>query len=118
LRDEDLSIGRGLMENILQEIIQSEEEALRLENEARQEALNIVAEARKKAESIIEDAFSQGEEISKAILDEAKADALKERSKSLEARKEADEIFRLKSREKLDKAVDFIFGKVVNKSWQ
>lgn len=118
MRDEDLSIGRELMGNILQEIIQSEEEALRIENEARQEALNIVSEARKKAESVIEEAFGQGEEITKAIFDEARAAALNERKKSLDARKEADELFRQRSREKLDKAVDFIFGKVVNSSWQ
>lgn len=106
------------MENILQEIIQSEQEALRIENEARQEALIIVSEARKNAESIIENAFVQGEEITKAILGEAKKEALDERKQGMEARKEADEKFRQKSREKLDKAVDYILGKVVNKSWQ
>lgn len=106
------------MENILQDIIQSEEEALRIENEAKQEALNIVSDARKKAEGIIEEAFTQGEEITKVILDEAKADAINERRQSVSAQQEIDEQIRIKSREKLEKAVDFIVGKVVNKSWQ
>jgi hypothetical protein len=34
------------------------------------------------------------------------------------ARKEADDRIRMKSREKLEKAIGFIFGKVVNKPWQ
>lgn len=106
------------MENILQEIIQSEEEALGIENEARQEALIIVSEARKNAESIIENAFVQGEEIAKAILDEAKAEALKEREQSMSVQKESEDMIKLKSREKLEKAIEYIFGKVVNKSWQ
>ncbi len=106
------------MENILQEIIQSEEEALRIENEAKQKALLIVSEARKNAESIIESAFAQGEEITEAILEEAKTEALNEREQGMGARKEADDRIRMKSREKLEKAVGFIFGKVVNKPWQ
>lgn len=107
-----------LMENILQDIIQSEEEALKIENEAQQEALNIVSEARKKAEGILEGAFTQGEEIAKDLLNEAKTEAFDERKQSMDVQKEADERIRIKSREKLEKAVDFIVGKVVNKSWQ
>ncbi|HHY65033.1 MAG TPA: hypothetical protein GX501_08305 [Clostridiaceae bacterium] len=106
------------MVNILQDIIQSEEEALRIENEARQQALAIVAKARKKAETIIEEAFSQGEEITKAILDEAKAEALRERENNISVQKEASERIRMESGMKLEEAVRFIMGKVVDKSWQ
>lgn len=106
------------MENILQDIIQSEEEALRIENEAKQEALIIVSDARKKSEGIIEGAFTQGEEIEKDILNNAKDEAIAERKQSMGVQQEADERIRIKSREKLEKAIDFIVGKVVNKSWQ
>lgn len=106
------------MENILQDIIQSEEEALRIENEAKQEALIIVSDAKKKAEGIIESAFTQGEEIEKDLLDEAKDEAFAERKQSIGVQQEAGEQIRTKSREKLGKAIDFIVGKVVNKSWQ
>lgn len=106
------------MENILQDIIQSEEEALRIENEAKQEALIIVSDARKKAEAIIEGAFTQGEEIEKDLLNNAKDEAIAERKQSMGAWQEADERIRIKSSEKLEKAIDFIVGKVVNKSWQ
>lgn len=106
------------MENILQDIIQSEEEALRIENEAKQEALIIVSDAKKKAEGIIEGAFTQGEEIEKDLLDDAKDEAFTERKQSKGVQQEVGEQIRTKSREKLGKAVDFIVGKVVNKSWQ
>jgi len=106
------------MANILQDIIQSEEEALRIENEARQEALVIVSEARKKADSVIEEALSQGEEITKAILEEAKAEALREQEQNINAQRESGEKLRMRSKEKLEEAVGFILGKVVNKSWQ
>jgi len=106
------------MENILQDIIQSEEEALRIENEAKSEALAIVSDAKKKAEQIIESAFTRGEEIEKELMETAKAEALNERKQSMNAQQEAEEQIRIKSREKLGKAVDFIVGKVVSKSWQ
>jgi len=106
------------MENVLQDIIQSEEEALRIENEAKLEALAIVSDAKKKAEQILENAFIQGEEIEKDLMESAKAEALKERKQSMNAQQEIEEQIRIKSREKLSKAVDFIVGKVVSKSWQ
>ncbi len=107
-----------LMDNILQDIISSEQEALKIENEAKQEALNIVSEAKKKAEVIIEEAFSQGEEIAQDLLKVAKTEAFDERRQSMGVQQEADERIKAKSREKLEMAVDFIVGKVVNKSWQ
>lgn len=106
------------MENILQDIIQSEEEALRIENEAKLEALAIISDAKKKAEQIIESAFTQGEEIGKDLLKKAEDEALDERKQRMSTQQGAEQQIRIESREKLGKAVDFIVGKVVNKSWQ
>ena len=52
------------MEKILQGIIQSEEEALGLENEAKQQASVIITEAEKKAAEILEKSVQEGETLS------------------------------------------------------
>lgn len=106
------------MENILQDIIQCEEEAARLESEAKQEALEILTKARKSAEEIIEKSLVDGEAMVEDILQKARSEANDVRKQHQEINLEADEKFRLKSREKLDTAAEFIAGRVVNKSWQ
>lgn len=103
------------MENILQDIIRSEEEALRLEEEARQKSLEMLTEARKKAEEILEKSLIEGEAMVDELLQKARTEALDDH-KLKDA--EQDEEALKKSRAKLEAAVDYIVGRVVNKSWQ
>jgi vacuolar-type H+-ATPase subunit H len=106
------------MDNVLQDIIKSEEEALKIEEEAKQEALEILSEARKKAEEILEKSLEEGENVAEDLLQKARSEAVKEKNLRESSKDKADEQTRTKSREKLDKAADFIAGRVVNKSWQ
>ncbi len=106
------------MDSILQDIIQSEEEALRLEEEAKKQSLEILTEARKKAEEIIEKSLVEGENMVEDILQKARTEALDERKHHERAHFESNEQIKVKAREKLDEAVDYIVGRVVNKSWQ
>jgi vacuolar-type H+-ATPase subunit H len=104
------------MESILQDIIQSEEEALKLEEAARQQSLDILTEARKKAEEILEKSLIEGEALVDELLQKARIEASDERR--LQPNSELNEVQQKRSREKLDAAADFIVGRVVNKPWQ
>ena len=106
------------MDSILQDIIQSEDEALRLEDEAKRQSLEILTEARKKAEDIMEKALVEGEAMVEHILQQARNEALDERKSKEKAHFESNEQIKVKAREKLNEAVDYIVGRVVKKSWQ
>ena len=66
------------MEKILQSIIQSEDEALRLENNAKQQSLVILTEANKKASEILEKSVLEGETLSEELLQKARDEAINE----------------------------------------
>ena len=106
------------MDDILQDIINREEEALRLEEEAKKKSLDILTEARKRAEEILENSLVEGEKMAEEILVKARTEAVTERKLHEEANITSQEQTRLKYREKLDVAVDFIVERIVNKSWQ
>lgn len=106
------------MDDILQDIIKREEEALKLEEEAKRQSLEILTDARKKAEEILEKSLAQGEGMAEEILNKARAEALDERKLHESANLENEEQTRKKYREKLNEASDFIVGRIVNKSWQ
>lgn len=102
------------MEKILQGIIQSEEEALRLENEAKQQASVIITEAEKKAAEILEKSVQEGETLSGELLQKARDEAIKEKNLQAHSKTQSLEQIRIKSKERLQKAVDYIVEKVVN----
>ncbi|MGI6122865.1 MAG: hypothetical protein ACOYIG_01585 [Acetivibrionales bacterium] len=102
------------MNNILQGIIQSEEEASRIENEAKQQASMILAEARKNASEIMEKSLLEGDALTEALLQNARDEAVEEINSQTESKKSAQEQIRLKSKERLEKAAEYIVGRIVN----
>ncbi|MGI6086021.1 MAG: hypothetical protein ACOYIF_11395 [Acetivibrionales bacterium] len=102
------------MNNILQDIIQSEEEASRLEDEAKQKALVILAEARKMASEILEKSILEGETLSDELLRKAREEAAEEIRLQAESKNRAQEQIRLKAKGKLGKAADYIVERIVN----
>lgn len=106
------------MDNVLQGIIKSEEEALRIEEIAKKQALEILAEARKKAEVILEKSLSEGETMAEDLLKKARAEVAKERDLNKSNKDVAEGHIMDNIPDKLNAASDYIVGKVVNKSWQ
>lgn len=102
------------MEKILQSIIQSEDEALRLENNAKQQSLVILTEANKKASEILEKSVLEGETLSEELLQKARDEAINETNLKSNSKIQSLEQIRLKSKERLQKAADYITEKVVN----
>ncbi|NLL66168.1 MAG: hypothetical protein GX236_00515 [Clostridiaceae bacterium] len=102
------------MNNILQGIIQSEEEASRIENEAKQQASMILAEARKNASEIMEKSLLEGDALTEELLQNARDEAVEEINSQTESKKSAQEQIRLKSKERLEKAAEYIVGRIVN----
>lgn len=102
------------MEKILQGIIQSEDEAHRLENEAKQQALVIITEAEKKASEILEKSIFEGETLSQELLQKGKDEAVNETNLQTDSKIQSLEQIRLKSKERLQKAADYIAETVVN----
>ena len=103
------------MDNILKEIIQYEQQALRLEEEARKEALEIIAEARKKAGEIMEKSLQEGESMVEDLLERARQEGIEEARRHENEQTEAGEQIRAMSRQRLEAAVDYIVERVVNK---
>lgn len=106
------------MDSILQDIIHCEEEALRLEEQAKKQSLEILAEARKKADEILENSLVEGETMTEEMLQKAREDAIVERNHQENSQVKVDDQIRTNSREKINAATDFIVRRVVNKSWQ
>lgn len=106
------------MDNVLQDIIMCEEEAARLEEEAKSKSLELLTKARKKAEDILENSLVEGESMVDHILKKAQSEADDERKLNENAYMSQDEQSRMKSKESLNEAADFIVGRVVSKSWQ
>lgn len=102
------------MEKILQGIIQSEDEALKLENEARQQALVILAEAQKKAAEILENSVLEGEDLSEELLQKAREEAEEETRLQTDSKTQYLEQIRLKSKQKLKNAAEYIIERIVN----
>ncbi len=106
------------MDDILQDIINREEEALRIEEEAKKQSLDILTEARKKAEEVLEKSLVEGESVAEEILKKARDEAFEERKLHDNQTLGEQEQTRARFREKLNEAADYIVGRIVNKSWQ
>ncbi|NLE25903.1 MAG: hypothetical protein GX625_11295 [Clostridiaceae bacterium] len=102
------------MNTILQGIIESEEQASNLENEAKQQALLILTEARKKASEILEKSLLEGETLSDELLQKARDEAIEEANLQVDSKNKAQEQIRLKSKEKLNKAAEYIMERIVS----
>lgn len=102
------------MEKILQGIIQSEEEARVIEEEAKRQALAMLTEARRKSLEIIENSVLEGEELSRELLQKARDEAAHEASLQEDSKKQKLDQIRIKSKERLSKAAQYIVERVVN----
>ena len=102
------------MNTILLGIIASEEEASKLENEAKQQALLILTEARKKASEILEKSLFEGERLSEESLQKARDEAVEEANLQVDSKDKAQEQIRLKSKERLNKAAEYIVERIVS----
>lgn len=102
------------MNTILQGIIESEEQASNLENEAKQQALLILTEARKKASEILEKSLLEGETLSDELLQKARDEAIEEANSQADSKNHLQEQIRLKSKEKLNKAAEYIMERIVS----
>lgn len=102
------------MNTILLGIIESEEEASRLENEAKQQALLILTEAKKKASEILEKSLLEGEVLSEELLQKARDEAVEEANLQVDSKNKAQEQIRLKSKERLNKAAEYIVERIVS----
>jgi|BioPla2DNA2_1021312.scaffolds.fasta_scaffold01509_7 vacuolar-type H+-ATPase subunit H len=102
------------MNTILQAIIESEEEASKLENDAKQQALLILTEARKKASEILEKSLLEGEALSEELLQKAREEAEEEARLQADSKNKALEQIRLKAKERLNEAADYIVERIVN----
>ena len=102
------------MNNILQDIIKCEQEASRLEEEARKQSITIISDARKKAAELMENSLIEGEKLCENLLQEAKKNAEEEFQSSLMN----DEQIKSVSPDKLEAAVNLIVERVVDEPWQ
>lgn len=104
------------MENILTGILSCEEEAFKLQEDAKKQSLEIIAEARKKAADLLEKSLAEGEALVDSLIQQAKKESLEElkRQEALAS----DQGLKAIPKQKLDDAVDFIVESVVNNPWQ
>lgn len=105
-----------MSEAILQEIIQVEKEAARLEEESKKQAREIVTEAKKQAADLLEKSISEGEAVTADILKQARLSAemeIESRQKSSEA--EAGNL-RNTAERSMNQAVQYIVGRIVDVS--
>ncbi|NLO99487.1 MAG: hypothetical protein GX386_04255 [Clostridiaceae bacterium] len=102
------------MNTVLLSIIESEEEASRLENEAKQQALLILTEARRKASEILEKSLIEGEALSEELLQKARDEAVEEANLQADSKNRELESIRLKSKERLNKAAEYIVERIVS----
>jgi V/A-type H+-transporting ATPase subunit G/H len=105
-----------LSEAILNQIIEAEQEAARIEENSRTEARELVAKARQEAAAILEKGRAEGEAQRAEILKSAR----QELEMEAKAREEAVEKAALElsrgAEQKLDSAVQFILGRIVDSS--
>ena len=103
-----------MSEAILNQIIEAEKEALQIEEDSRREARELVAKARQEAAAILEKGRLEGEarraEILKQTCQELEAEA-KSREEAVE--KAALELER-SAEQKVDSAVQYILGRIVD----
>ncbi len=104
------------MDNILKDIITYEEEALKLQEDAKKQSLEIISEARKKAAELMEKSLVDGENLVENLLKQAKKEGLEE-LKRQEALASDEELKSIPT-QNLNNAVDLIVERVVNKPWQ
>ena len=103
----------ALAENILNEILETEQEAARIEDDARKEARELVAKARQEAAAIIEEGRTKSEAVRAEILKKARQELdrdMKSREEAVE--KEALQLAQIAGK-RLDAAVKLILGRIV-----
>lgn len=102
--------------DVLQEIVSVENQAEQIEAQAQQRARDIIAAAKKDASVLVEKAVEQAEKEAKDIIKSAEVKA----SRDIENKKQTTQAqcmaIKENSEKKLEKAIDFIMGRIVNSS--
>lgn len=105
-----------MSEAILNQIIEVEQEAQRIEENSKKEARELVAKAKQEAAAILENGRARGEALRAEILERARQDMEKEmKAKEDALEKEARQLAH-SAEKKLDTAVQFILGRIVDVS--
>ena len=71
-------------------------------------------EARKKASEILEKSLFEGERLSEELLQKARDEAVEEANLQVDSKDKAQEQIRLKSKERLNKAAEYIVERIVS----
>ena len=105
-----------MSETILTEIIETEKEAVRIEEESSRQVREMVADARKNTADINEKCISDSESVRADILQRTRMEAQNEIERHEESVvKSADEL-KQHAKQHLDEAVEFILGRIVDLS--
>lgn len=105
-----------MSETILNQIIETEQEAARIEEDSKREARELIAKARQDAAAILERGKSEGEAQRAEILKRARQDMELEMKTREEASEKAAQELARSAEKKLDAAVQFILGRIVDVS--
>lgn len=106
----------ALSETILNQILETEQEAARIEENSKKEAREIVAKAKQEAAAILETSRAQSESLGAEILKEARQRLELEMKSREEAVEEAASKLAGSAERRLDAAVQFILGRIVGSS--
>lgn len=105
-----------MSETILNQIIETEREAVRIEEDSKKEARELIAKARQDAATILEKSRTESEALRAEILRRARQDLEAETKAREEAVEETALQLSSSAEEKLDAAVQFILGRIVDLS--
>lgn len=105
-----------MSETILNQIIETEREAVRIEEDSKKEARELIAKARQDAAAILETSRAESEALRAEILRRARQDLEAETKAREEAVEETALQLSRSAEEKLDAAVQFILGRIVDLS--
>ncbi len=100
--------------SLLQEIISVENQAEQVEMQAQQRARDIVAAAKKDASGLVENAVEQAEKEARDIIKSAEDRASKDIINMKKATQTQCMEIKENSGKRLENAVDFIVGRIVN----
>ena len=105
-----------MSETILNQIIEAEQEAAQIEENSKKEARELIAKARQDAAAILETSRAESEALRSEILKRARQDLEAETKAREEAVEETALQLSRSAEEKLDAAIQFILGRIVDLS--
>lgn len=105
-----------MSETILNQIIETEQEAVRIEENSKREARELVARARQDAAAILEKGRIEREALRAEMLRRARQEMEQELKAREEAVEKAARELARGAEKQLDEAVQFILGRIVDSS--